>query len=127
MIRIENFISQMKEAHKMYMDLGNEILKGTLSFKQFNILFRNKNSMNDFRVIMDFVGMTDEKKSERLEQINIYNGLDIIKMIVKVLLEIKEKNESTENFDVLEEMDESVNKINNLILLLDHTFIHFSN
>lgn len=107
----------MKEARKMYMDLGNKILKGTLLFKQFDFLFQNKNSMNDFGVIMDFVGMAREKKSERLEQIDIYKSLDTIKMIVKVLLEIKEKNELTENFDVLEEMDESVIKVNHEILL----------
>ena len=113
----------MKEAHKMYKDLGNEILNGTLSFKKFTDLFRNKNSNKDFEVIMDFVGMTGKNKSERLEQLIIYKSLDAIKMIVKVLLEIKEKNELTENFDILKEMDESVNKIKKLIMLLKRSFL----
>lgn len=107
----------MKEALQMYTDLGNEILEGTLSFQKFNSIFQTKNSMSDFSVIMDFVGMTEEKKSERSEQIKIYRSLDNIKMIVKVLLEIKQKNELTEDFDVLKEMDESVIKINHEILL----------
>ena len=57
---------------------------------------------------MQFVGMSDKKIKERFEQIQTYKSMDNIKLIVKVLLEIKLKNKMTEDFSILKDMDESV-------------------
>ncbi len=98
----------MKEAETMFTSFGNEILEGTLSFKKFNKFFSTKKWRDDFSTIMQFVGMSDEKIKERFEQIQTYKSMDNIKLIVKVLLEIKLKNKMTEDFSILKDMDESV-------------------
>ena len=98
----------MKEAKTMFTSFGNEILEGTLSFKKFNKFFSTKKWRDDFSTIMQFVGMSDEKIKERFEQIQTYKSMDNIKLIVKVLLEIKLKNKMTEDFSILKDMDELV-------------------
>ena len=98
----------MKEAETMFTGFGNEILEGTLSFKEFNKFFSTKKWRDDFSTIMQFVGMSDKKIKERFEQIQNYKSMDNIKLIVKVLLEIKLKNKMTEDFSILKDMDESV-------------------
>ena len=127
-ILIQDFVDKMKKAKKMLTSFGNEVSEGTLSFKKYIHFFSTKdvrkNSVN-FLAIMQFAGMTEKKILERFEQIKIYESLDNIKMIVKVLLEIKVKNKLTEDFSILKDMDESVIILKFLLIL--NYFTHFTN
>ena len=57
---------------------------------------------------MIFAEMTEEMCVERMKQIKVYKSLNNIKKIIEILMEIKEKNELTGEFEVLDEMNASV-------------------
>ena len=57
---------------------------------------------------MIFAEMTEEMCVERMKQIKVYKSLNNIKKIIEILMEIKEKNDLTGEFKVLDEMNASV-------------------
>ena len=99
----------MKSAQDEYSSLGNQVKEGVLSFKEFDRLTKNESNWKQyFNTLMIFAEMTEEMCVERMKQIKVYKSLNNIKKIIEILMEIKEKNDLTGEFKVLDEMNASV-------------------
>ena len=113
----------MKTSHKDYSDIALKVKNGTLTFKEFERL-TGINWELPLTTLMYFADMSEDKCQERHKQITVFKKLNNIKMIIKILMDIKEKNKLTGEFATLVDMNESViNFLQNVFYLFIPPFL----
>jgi E3 ubiquitin-protein ligase RNF213 len=118
-IEVNSYIENvLKKSYQEYLEIGQRLNVGTFLLKEFDFLARlkqnnttnkyiNPNWIEYFKILMNQIEIPEDIIKKRLEQIDVYLKLSNIEKICTVLLELKEKNKSTGDFEFLNEINAS--------------------
>jgi predicted Zn-dependent protease len=120
-LELSQFIEDvLKPSFQEYTDFVKEIEVGTLTFEKFEQHIRiqtphfsesdkiNKKWADYFKVSMKSANFPDKIMDQRFRQFDLYLELKNINNIVTVLIDIKNKNGLTKNYEFLENLAQSV-------------------
>ena len=108
-IAFDVLVETMKATLNEYKRIGQHMRDGTLSFEKFDSLIKaHKNWKDSIRKLMNLMEANEKLCNERFHQIEIYQKLNNINKILDMLMEIKEKNQLTGDFEFLENIHTSV-------------------